>query len=407
MFLDRFLWFCVILILFGQSILQDYSIVSNIALLIISIRQTFKLKLKEQSYLVAFLIWIALLFFYSILRGNEISLAFRFCLVILFVLYSYLWKVDSQFFFKCITWISGILVLCLIGLEIFMFTLSFDEYQAFRDGVINLNKMGDVFWYGIYYKLELLGTPLIVFVYMLSYVISIFPSRFEKILRIFYLTGVILAGNFAYQLALVVFHLIFYVYNTIRNKHNRLRRLVFLLIISLSLGGALFIYISNELKAKSDFSTATRKDFVEVLYNDMSEDCISLLFGTGMGHTINVKTSYRDYRGNTYFEIQSMYIFNQLGLINFTMLILLNILLAFWFIKDKRLMMIYGIYVLYASTNPYIWDTNHIVVIVSLLCGKLQIKQHGDLYQCKVPVLKRSLIRNGQFNSSNNNPLSS
>lgn len=253
-----------------------------------------------------------------------------------------------------------------------MLTLPNSDYLALRNGFFLANNMGDVYWYGIYYKLQLRGTPLLAFVYMLSYVLNLFPHKYKIFYRLYYLTGVLLAGNFAYQLAIAIFHICYYLYSS-DTPQKMMRRITWMIFISLVVGGFVFSYVESEMETKADESNATRYDQAKVLLDDMYSSPITFLFGSGLGHTINAKTAFRDYRGETYFELQTLYFFNQLGLVNFAIFVLVNIILTFRLIKLPQLILIYGVYVMYAFTNPYMWDTNHIVVITSLLCAKNQI----------------------------------
>ena len=383
------LWTFILSILFFQSILQAYSLVSNIALFLIAISQFIRMNGSQKVFLCVIIFWLLSNVSYSVLCYNNISYSIRFGMIIFFVLSAYLWRTDYHLFFKSLFGVSLLLVISLICLEIYMFTLSESEYMILRDHFFKINDMGDVFWWGVYYKLELRGTPLIVFVYMLSYVTEIFPQKHKVLFRFLYFVATICAGNFAYQLALVFFHMAYYVLDSLSHPKLFLRRMLRLCIVFLFLGGSFLAYISSQMETKKEGSAQTRVDQAEALYNDMSQNPITLLFGTGLGHTIEVNSNIRDYRGATYFELQTLYIFNQLGLLNFTILVLLNIFLAFRYIKRKELLLIYGVYVTYAFTNPYIWDTNHVVVISSLLCAKAQIFSHnqnllGYLKQVKV-----------------------
>ena len=368
---ERIAWWIVLFILFGQSILGRFSFLSNVALGYIAIRNYYLYPFYNnwyRFYIGAFLLIMG----YSFALGNSPLLVVRFALILFFIFFSYIWKVDYKIFFKYLVFFSAILVVGLICLEIFLLFSSMAEYEILRGFVIQ-NNMGDVFFYHLYYKLELRGTPLVVFVYMLSYVIDIFPTKYVKTFRLFYFVGIIFAGNFAYQLALLLFHIIKYVYEMIQNPSSRFRKIVFLFFMLILLGGVLTDFVSNTMEEKADISNATRIDQAKVLIEDMSRNVVTLVFGSGLGHTIEVETEFRDYHGNIYYELQSLYMMNQLGLLGFTLFFAVNLVLAFRCITYPRLLFVYGIYLLYACTNPYIWDTNHIIVIVSLLCAKSKI----------------------------------
>lgn len=372
-FFDRFTWLVILSFLFFQSILHAYSILSNVALLCIAICQITCLDVKKRNLLFAISLWLIILFVYSLFMGNELSLAIRFSMIVFFILFSYLWKIDYHFYLRILFICSFLLVISLMALELYMFTLSNSEYLALRNGLFIANDMGDVFWYEVYYKLELRGTPLLVFVYMLSYSSDVFPRRHLLFFRLFYIVGVIFAGNFAYQMALVIFHVVFYICSSIDKPSMLVRKIIWMFFLSLIIGGILYSYIESEMKAKSDISNAIRYDQARVLFEDMSDNPISFLLGSGLGHTVEQRTRFRDYRGDTYFELQTLYIFNQLGLFNFTLFVFVNIIFAISFIRIPKLLLVYGVYVVYAFFNPYIWDTNQIVVITSLLCAKNQI----------------------------------
>ena len=375
-------WSLVLLILFFQSILQEFSIISNAALLIIAILQNQKMNKEKSEYLGLVIVWILFLIGYSILLDNRVDLVIRFGLIIFFVISAYLWKVDYFCFIKPLFWVSFFLVIGLIGLEIYMFSLSESEYMFLRDHFFLANNMGDVFWWDVYYKLELRGTPLVVFVYMLSYVTNVFPYKYRKSIRALYFVATILAGNFAYQLALVLFHLVYYIQNSLRTPQLFVRRFFWLFLFSIIIGGVFITYVSSQMETKKEGSAQTRVDQADVLFDDVARKPVTLFWGSGLGHTLEVKTPWRDYRGATYFELQTLYVFNQLGLINFMILVLANLFLAIKYIRKKELIMVYGVYVAYASTNPYIWDTNHVVVITALLCAKTHIitymRQHPN-----------------------------
>lgn len=389
--IDNILWILILLILFFQCFLQKYSIISNVALLFIAIKQYPKMSKVKKGYIGLAIVWIILMIGYSVLHGNQVDLAARFGVIIFFILASYFWKTNIVFL-KALYYISFFLVIGLIGLEIYMFSLSESEYTFLRDHFFIANDMGDVFWWGIYYKLELRGTPLVVFVYMLSYVADIFPNKYRKVLRILYFVAVVFAGNFAYQLALVLFHLLYYIQSSLRSPQLFMRRFFLLFVFSLFVGGVLLAYLSSQMETKKEGSAQARYDQVEVLLDDMAQSPLTVFLGSGLGHTVNAKTSVRDYREATYFEVQTIYFFNQLGLVNFTIFILINFILAFRYIKHKELILVYSVYAAYASTNPYIWDTNHVVVITSLLCAKSLINStRNDLQSRMVVVHARNL----------------
>ncbi len=93
----------------------------------------------------------------------------------------------------------------------------------------------------------------------------------------------------------------------------------------------------------------------------MSENIITILFGQGLGNKIDIKTQWKDYSDNIYYELQSLYIMNQVGILFFTWFVIINILLSKYFIKYKILLIAYVSYIFYALFNPYF-----LILIISL-----------------------------------------
>ena len=151
--IDKIAWITILIILFFQSLLKEFSALSNIALLFILIRQFPKLNVNGRRMHIWAMIWVGVLIGYSVMSGNQIPNAIRFGLIFLFILSAYFWNTDYTFLIKALFYVSAALVLGLICLEIFMWTLSTDEYLALRNGYFLANGMGDVFLYGGYYKL--------------------------------------------------------------------------------------------------------------------------------------------------------------------------------------------------------------------------------------------------------------
>lgn len=131
-------------------------------------------------------------------------------------------------------------------------------------------------------------------------------------------------------------------------------------------------------------SMGTRQDQVEVLLRDIGQENTTIWLGKGLGNTVSEKTNYRDYTGNIYFELQTFYFFNQLGIINFISFILLNLFFAYTKIRDPRLLFVYLCYILYAFTNPYILDSNQVIVILTLVMANKILEDENRVCTCNV-----------------------
>jgi hypothetical protein len=219
---------------------------------------------------------------------------------------------------------------------------------------------------GAFYAIQLVGTAAIPFLVMLSHFCELFPRRYEKLIRIVYIVATIIAGNFAYIISLAAFYIVLYV-----SKINNKRRLavysvIAVIILSFALKPAIN-FVTTTMESKKEVSNAIRVEQTNVLLDDMSYSLGTFLFGTGLGHTVNRSAKFRNYAGVTYYELQSLYFLNQMGLIPFLIFICVNIVLSIKNIRRKDLLFVYMCYVMYSVTNPYIFNTNQVVVIVSLV----------------------------------------
>ena len=168
-------------------------------------------------------------------------------------------------------------------------------------------------------------------------------------------------------------------FNDLRKQKFRNRIIIFSFVFALSIG-SIIECTQDVLDRKSGYSLGTRSDQVDVLIRDVQRDISTFLLGKGLGNNVTIKTSFRDYTDNLYFEIQAMYFFNQLGLINSLIFISFLLFLAIKKIFYKDLLFIYFCYIIYGVTNPYILDTTQTTVILILISISNVRKQKNRLY---------------------------
>jgi hypothetical protein len=113
-------------------------------------------------------------------------------------------------------------------------------------------------------------------------------------------------------------------------------------------------YVSHQYEAKKVISNATRTDQAKVLLTTGN-----IISGNGFGTSIHSVTKFRDYTDDIYFELQTLYIINQIGLIGYFLFMLCTIYI--FYNHNKRMLPVYIIYLLYTFWNPYCFDTTHMV----------------------------------------------
>jgi hypothetical protein len=127
-----------------------------------------------------------------------------------------------------------------------------------------------------------------------------------------------------------------------------------------------------------EHSLPVRGDQVSVLIEDLTKTPADLIFGRGIGNTVDIKTQFRDYTGQYYYELQSVYILNQTGILMFLLFLLVISVLLYTKINSRYLILLYLSYVLYAISNPYIFDSTNILVIIIVVSLKRFVEDRGN-----------------------------
>ncbi|MBB5439627.1 hypothetical protein HDC92_003323 [Pedobacter sp. AK017] len=368
--LINFLFVVVVFIVTRQvpfSFLSPIMNISVIAMIFLS------LIIHKQDRYTTYLIILALLmpltfsFGYSILlTDNSLNLATKFYVVLLSVGLAYFVRVDKSTL-KIFIWICLLQVVVMMAIFIYI-SIFFDSksYLPIRF-FFQERGWGDIYTYnGFFYRIQIKGSALLLIGFILNIELKLFKRKY--LIAIFLLIGIVIAGNFAFLISLSIYIL----YRLFRLKDVKsiniyaFRLIVVCLVLTL-ISPYVIQYVNSTLELKNEGSLGTRSDQFNVLMNNLSENPFTLLLGQGLGNTLNVKTTYRDYTDDIYFEVQILYVLNQLGIIFFICFIIYNILIVLkkWR-KEVQISFIYFIYISYAITNPYIIDTNHVIVIIIL-----------------------------------------
>lgn len=359
-------WWIINIILIGTAIFIRYTIISNLALMLLYILSWKNFSNQDKRDSIIFCLWLVLLCGYSIILENNISYIIRFTLIILFIGMAYFIKLPSKAICQALAIVSLIYCVALIIGELYLF-LFFDNslLPTLRHEVISHN-IGDIYpKYGSFYAIQLVGTAALPFIFMLSFVCNLFKSKI-LIKRLLLLLGVIIAGNFGFIVAIAIFLVLFY-FPTKLSLRKWLNRLAIILLCFIAISRPAYNFVCDTLEKKKDVSNATRIEQASILIDDMTENWGTTIMGKGLGNTVDKVGKFRDYRDNQYFELQSLYFLNQLGIIPFVLFFFWNLYLTFKYIPLWRFKLVYLCYVIYAVTNPYIFNTNQIVVVITLI----------------------------------------
>ncbi len=378
--------FCLLLICMTRQV--PFSQLSSFIPLLSVIVSLFFFKEKvcnrDLKLLSIYLLYVALLAIYSLFLGNSPFLILRFSILIFLInlplLVSKLTKSNYYVYFRYVYLIQ---VLVVISFEIALaFFLSNNEYSFLRHYVIN-NGWGDVYSYeGFFFRIQLLGNALIPFLFFLSYYHYRSKNNENKsiIFVLFSFIGAVFCGNLTFFIAMFLF-VFSYEVVTLKRKLYVIQKYKVYFFSTVFLLSPIFLnYIFSMVLLKTDGDTSSmgmRYDQFNVLISDLNLNYLTLLFGNGLGHTLSV-VSLRDYTGDIYYELQSVYFLNQLGFINALLFFGLHLFLFFYRVKNVKLRLVYLFYLLYSSTNPYFLDTTQIVSLIIIISlsdkEKIQIK---------------------------------
>jgi len=363
------MFFFVVFIMTRQVPFKAFSSLMNLSLIgFFGLQVNYILQKTDRSrllFLLLFVGWGFLMLGYSAVAGNTVGNSFRFLIILILIQGAFFVKPNPRY----ISIVVGFLVLqsvFLIGLHVVLNVFFNMSSYLFLRLFFQAQGWGDLYTYnGLFYNIQILGNALLPFGVFVS---VIYYSGSKRILLTSILfAGMLVAGNFAFVLGVGVFLSLVFFSTKSFNTRKFIGLLVLGILLSVMAAKPAVNYFGNTISKKSEESNPTRIDQSIVLWENLSENPVSLLFGKGLGNTLKVKTKWRDYTDNVYFELQSLYFLNQMGFFNFLIFVVANIACVVLFFRETLVKVIYGAYIIYAFFNPYFLDTSHIVVIITLI----------------------------------------
>lgn len=304
------------------------------------------------------------LLIFALVVGNNLYIAIKYFFILLIIPLAYLSQ-PKYIFIKIFQTLISIQALLIIVIEVYLL-LFFDDanYLELRTFLSDRN-WGEIFRpYGILWNIGIRGSALLPFAFMLSFITST-----SKFYRAIILIACIFCGNIAYLLSIAIFIFIFYY------KSNK-KKFYAILFLAMTLLIIFYNNFLNVIEIKNEYSNSIRLEQLNILIWQIFDNFYTPYFGSGLGYNINVLTDSRLYEYD--FELIWAYIINQTGFLYSIYFILLNIYLTKKYIKNDFLILAYICYLIYASINPQMLDSNHIIVILLLLSAKEYIFQNSN-----------------------------
>lgn len=309
---------------------------------------------KTVFLLICFLICLTCSVAMALTSGTGITRIIRFLFVLLAIVFcSFVdeknFKAESNIFvtlavLKSVVIIAIALTLLMVG-----------DFSFLRNWAWN-NELGDIYFLNRFVpKVQVQGNALLLIALIVEYIQK---DRITWKLLII-LAGILFAGNFAYILGLglfIVYILAKKVLPILRVNNTYMKALIGIVVVAYLV---MVPYLVGKIEEKADVSNQTRVEQAAVLLDT------NLFIGSGLGNYIEASTPTRDYDGDIYFELQTLYIINQIGIVGlvlFYAIIFKNIAK-----KGSEKVVLYLIYLIYAFWNPYCFDTTQMIATLLII----------------------------------------
>ena len=253
---------------------------------------------------------------------------------------------------RILTYLATIKAILLIVIAFNLLVVG--NHEAIRAWVTTHNR-GDIYLlHGLPY-VQVHGNALL----MVAFMVDCMHHRRLTKQGALILVGILCAGNFAFILGLggfAAYSLWAYLVPKIKAGEVNLRKLIITASICAIPAIIYFIY---KIIEKSSVSNVVRLDQIKFLLDT------NLLWGRGLGSIIEVTTSIATYSGDIYFELQTLYIINQIGFVGIALYFFISLHAVSK--RGKSTLIVYLLYLLYSFWNPYCFDATHLISCFAIL----------------------------------------
>lgn len=348
--------FCAVLLTYfltQQIILRDYNLLMNLVVLLATLFLAIK---KTARVTVIFLFFMLLNFLIGAVIWGDVINSFRFFVIVIATILAFQVKEKSPPL-KIILGVGGIQAVVVISIGFYLMMVGDAIFANDLRSFVLINNLGDIYSFdGVYYRVQLVGNALIPFLFMVSYQ-NRAKSFFYKFFSILYFLAIIFCGN-------LTFFIVIFIYIFI--ELDRFEKMFFATCcacISPFLMAHLYEIISMKFDGGAS-SMGIRFDQICAIENRFSENPLTFITGWGFGARIPDGV-FNNYSSSLYIELQSLFIFFQIGLFG-SLLYIANVIYYVRKVLSRGNALIFFMYLVYSSTNPYMFDTTHFLVVLLL-----------------------------------------
>ncbi len=326
-----------------------------------------KLKYTNLLFFSIYIIIISFSGLVGILSENNVENILRFYIILMVVGGAVIIRPLSLRCLRVAKWFLIIQALVVISISLYMTFFGSAISGDIRHFFTSKN-LGDIYSYdGIYYRVQILGNAILPLAFFISYInFRVYKGPISYF--VLFSLSIFFCGNLTYIIGCAIF--VF----TIECLRSNINNLVYK---SCSTGLVFFVLIiifRHELSEIIDIkfsvdnsSMGIRFLQIEHLLSTFKDSYYSVLWGGGLGNFVDGRIADRVYSSAIYYELQWLYVLNQLGPILFLMLVLIHFIMFLSVVHNKYVVSAYILYIFSSITNPYLFDSSHFVVILILI----------------------------------------
>lgn len=302
----------------------------------------------------AYILYLLFLMVLPIVINEKTETSLRFFLILSLIPLSEQLRIepfDMEWNIFCIISLIKGVTLLVLWVSLFLS----QDYTAERSWILGLGT-GDIYIINGIPRIQLQGNGILP----MGFIIDFYKRKHVSLYSVIIAMASLAAGNSAFVLGIICAVAYSFWPKIKECIYKRSALIIPIAVVLIVLMSYFTAYSVNTLERKAGYSNAVRIEQAELLLDT------NIFVGNGLGHGISFQGIYRTYNNDVYFELQTLYIFNQIGAIG---LIVFYILTVFPLTKNKYMLMSYIIYLVYTFFNPYCFDSTHIMALVLITNG--------------------------------------
>ncbi len=288
----------------------------------------------------------------GVINNNSLSLLLRFFAILIIIpISSCIREENAETEWKILKYLSILKALTVVVFWVIVFRKQ--EFLQYRHWAETMG-VGDVYIVNGLPRIQLNGTSLFVMVFG----IEILKNNKITFTSIIMVIAALMVGNSAYVLGITLFVFLLSGNSILKWLTSKNWRIMVIMPLFIVLIIAFGFYSVKTWQAKSSWSNLIRLGQIDIFLN------VNPISGNGLGNVVSGWNVDRLYNGNTYFELQTLYIYSQIGL--FAIILFYILTFAPYLKCDRKVAYSYLFYLIFTFWNPYCFDSTHIFTILML-----------------------------------------